>query len=322
MTPKTIKPSAYCSILCLLVLFLFTERLARSAETTQSTPQQSINNTVTAPIPTKPDILKTGPALKPVGNAISPPATASNPNGTPAASCPLSLETEPKGDIRDIRGPIHIPDPRLWLIYAVGAALLLLLTWAIWKWFRNRQSLRSKTPFEIALEELEKAKALMTPEMGERFSVMVSRTIRTYIEKQFGMKATRKTTQEFISQVAAEPTGELNRYSESLRKFLDHCDLAKFARYSFSKEQMGEMHKSARRFVLETTPQPEEKESKKETSAARREDASTESSKETHRCKNRFFKGRLRDGFPLFSKKATQTNGFNSTQHVVTAGGR
>ena len=225
MTPKTMRPPAVWAVLFILGLFFPAEGMAWSAATTHSTPQQALSNTVAAPIPSK-------------------------------SSCPISLSTGPGGDIRDIRGPIHIPDPRLWVFYALGGILLLLLTWIAWKWFSKKKPLHSKKAFEIAFEELEKAKALMTPEMAEKFSVMVSKTIRTYIENRFKMSATRKTTHEFITQVAAEPSSELNHHSEPLREFLVHCDLAKFARQTFSRKQMQKMHRSAWRFVGETRPQP------------------------------------------------------------------
>ena len=255
MTPNTFKQSAIWAIFVLATLFFLVEGMAWSAVGTQSAPQQALNNTVTAPIPSKPDASITMPPINPAGQVISPQTATSNLNGAPS-SCPLSLSTGPKGDIRDIRGPIHIPDPRLWLFYALGSLLLLFLLWAIWKWFKNRKLFPSKEAFEIAFEELEKAKALMKPEMAERFSVMVSKTIRTYVEKRFGIKVTRKTTLEFITQVTAKPSSELNRHSEPLREFLGHCDLAKFARQTFTEKHMGKMHQSAWRFVEGTRPQP------------------------------------------------------------------
>ncbi len=225
MTSNTFKQPAVWAIPVLLALFFLAEGLAWGAASSNSVTQQPLSNVITAPIPSK-------------------------------SSCPIDLSTGPKGDIRDIRGPIHIPDPRLWLFYALGGILLLLLAWAAWKWFSKRQSHRSKEAFEIAFEELEKAKTLMSPEMAERFSVMVSRTIRTYIENRFRMRATRKTTREFIAQMATEPVSELNLQSKPLREFLCHCDLAKFARQTFSHEQMKKMHQSAWQFVDKTRPQP------------------------------------------------------------------
>jgi hypothetical protein len=320
MSPKNMKPSAIGTLLCLLMLLFLIETTAFGGTETQSSPQKTFSNTVTAPIPSKPGVSITGPSISPSGKTISPKTAALNPNGPPS-TCPIDLSTGPKGDIRDIRGPIHIPDPRRWVFYALGGLLLLFLAWAIWKWLRKQKSLRSKTAYEIALAELEKAKALMNPELAEGFSVMVSKTIRTYIEKSFGMKVTRKTTPEFITQVAKEPLSELNRYREPLRDFLDHCDLAKFARHTFSQDQMEQMNKSACRFVEETKPQPEAKETDKATSTVH-ESTSAETPKESIHGKSGFFKGRLRDGFTLFPKKISGPNGFNSTHQAVTAGGR
>ncbi len=313
MTSNTLQKRAVRIIPLLLLFFLWCSGPAWSATSTQPTLQQVPNNKVTAPIPSKPGFPTKGPAA---GVATSPNKPGASLNG---AACPLDLTTGPKGDIRDIRGPIHIPDPRLWLFYALGGILLAFLAWAVWKWLGKRQSLRAKTAFEIALEELEKAKALMRPEMAERFSVMVSGTIRTYIEKRFQMRATRKTTHEFIIQVAIDSTSELSRHGEALREFLLHCDLAKFARQRFSREQMEEMHQSAWHFVEETRPQPEN-EAKKKSAAAADGEAMAENGKDGIKGKLGFFKNRLSG--VRFPKKESGNPAFNNTHPIATAGGR
>jgi len=308
MTQKTHKKWAVRAIPLLLLFFLWCGGSAWSAASTQSTPRQAPK--VTAPMPSKPGIPVTG---QPAGVATAPKTPGSNLNG---AACPLDLSTGPKGDIRDIRGPIHIPDPRLWLFYALGGVLLLLLAWAAWKWLGKRKVLRAKTAFEIAFEELEKAKTLMMPEMAEAFSVMVSKTIRIYIENRFHIRATRKTTHEFITWVAGETASELGRHGEALRDFLVHCDLAKFARQTFSREQMKRMHQSAWRFVEATRPQPE-KEVKKSNSTI---NATAESETGRVRGKGRFFKDRFKG--VGFAKKKSENQGFQNTHQVATAGGR
>jgi len=316
MVPNNLKRSALRAIPFLLVLFFLGSGFAWCAEPTQSTPQKKPNNSVKASIPSKPGIPMTGTSAGITTQAVSPQKTGSNLNG---AACPLDLSTGPKGDIRDIRGPINIPDPRIWLFYALGGILLALLAWAAWKWFRRHKFLSAKTAFEIAFEELEKAKGLMTPEMAERFSVMVSNTIRTYIEKRFQMGATRKTTHEFITQVAAEPSSELNPYGEALRDFLVHCDLAKFAQQTFSREQMKRMHKSAWRFVDETRPQPDKK-TEKSAAPVNRNTIERETGKNRIKGKARAFKEGLKGvGFP---KNKTGNQGFHNTHQVAAAGGR
>ena len=251
MTQKTMKPFAIWTAIFVLTLFFLAEGAAWGGEA----PQQASGNAVTAPIPSKPGTPAVKSPLSSSGKAIASKAGDANPNSSPS-SCPLPIAAGPKGDIRDIRGPIHIPDPLIWLFYVLGGMLLLLLAFAIWKWLRKKHVLHSKKAFEIAFEELEKAKALMTPEMAERFSVMVSRTIRTYIENRFRMRATRKTTREFMAQMATESGSELNLQRKPLREFLCYCDLAKFARQTLSHEQMKKMHQSAWQFVDKTRPQP------------------------------------------------------------------
>ena len=174
-------------------------------------------------------------------------------------SPPTAVPSSMANDIRDIRGPLHIPDPLLYLYYAVGVCLFLIGAAAAWRWLRRRKVLRAKLAFEIAFEQLKRAKALMKPEMGDEFSVAVSNAIRTYIESRFDLRVTRHTTEEFMARIAAEPSGDLGEYADLLHHFLEHCDLAKFARYMLTLDQMKEMHQSAWDFVDKTRPRPEEK---------------------------------------------------------------
>jgi len=193
-------------------------------------------------------------------------------------SCPLPLQTGvaspvapavpggkgtvqaiPADDIRDIRGPLHIPDPLLWLYYAIGACLALATGLGAWRWFRGRQVLRAKRAFDIAFEKLEEARGLMSPETADAFSVAVSSAVRAYIEDRFSVRVTRHTTEEFMVRIQADPSGELMVYSDPLHDFLRHCDLAKFARCLLTKVQMEQMHRSAWDFVDCTRPRPEEK---------------------------------------------------------------
>ncbi len=163
-------------------------------------------------------------------------------------------------DIRDIRGPLHLPDPVAWLMYAGAGLLLLLAAAGFWKWLRRRKTEREKPAFELALEQLEHAKAFMKPETADKFSVMVSDAVRGYIEKRFEMKVTRSTTEEFMKRIAVDSPREIRPYEDLLNGFLRYCDLAKFARYALTQKQMEEMIQSAVHFVDATKPRPEDQE--------------------------------------------------------------
>ena len=229
-------------------------------------------------------------------------------------SHPKAAPSSVADDIRDIRGPLHIPDTLLYLYYAGGACLFLFGAALVWRWLRRRKESGSKLAFEIAFEQLEQAKALMKPEMGNEFSIAVSNAIRTYIESRFDLRVTRHTTEEFMTRIAVEPSGDLGDYADLLHQFLEHCDLVKFARYMLTLSQMKEMHKSAWGFVQKTRPSSEEMKAHQESERSGKSIA--DQSKLTA-----LFSSLKAKGLGLMSKKTIVPVGLNSSAAVV-AGGR
>jgi len=128
---------------------------------------------------------------------------------------------------------------------------LALLAYAAWRWFRRVKSI-SKSAHELALERLEKARALMVPDKAREFSIEVSEIVRSYIEARFQVRAAHQTTEEFLHDLLEPSDALLAGHQELLADFLHHCDLAKFARWVLSVEEMEKMHDSARAFVVET----------------------------------------------------------------------
>ncbi|MBL7204966.1 MAG: hypothetical protein ISS63_11640 [Desulfobacteraceae bacterium] len=248
-----------------------------------------------------------------VPNLVTPQQTKPQP-GQLQPSPPTAVLSSMADDIRDIRGPLHIPDPLLWLYYAIGACLFLVGAAAAWRWLRRRKVLRAKLAFELAFEQLKRAKALMKPETGDEFSVAVSNAIRTYIESRFDLRVTRHTTEEFMARIAADPSGGLGEHADLLHNFLEHCDLAKFARYMLTLDQMKEMHRSAWDFVDKTRPRPEEKSS----------DQKLERSGEGITAQSKIlalFSSLRAKGLRLIPKKTIAPVGLNNSSAVV-AGGR
>jgi len=155
-------------------------------------------------------------------------------------------------DIRDIRGPKHIPSPWLWPAWLAGSLALTALGYAAWRWNRRRALAAAKLPYEIALDRLEEARALMQPENAREFSITVSEIVRHYIEDRFHVCAARRTTEEFLYDLLESSYALLAGHRASLADFLHHCDLAKFALWVLSIEEMENMLQSARTFVIET----------------------------------------------------------------------
>jgi hypothetical protein len=177
------------------------------------------------------------------------PAPAANPIDAADAATATPAADE---DIRDIRPPIHIPYSWLWAAYLAGGLGLAGLAIAAWRGHRWYRQSHRKLLYELTLDELEAARALMEPGKGYQFSIAVSEIIRNYIEKRFQARAAHRTTGEFLHDLLAQSHAGLSAHQPLLAEFLQHCDLAKFARWQLSVAQMEALHHSAGTFVIET----------------------------------------------------------------------
>jgi hypothetical protein len=150
-------------------------------------------------------------------------------------------------DIIDIRPPIHIAAPFPWLVVSAAVVGLAGMSAAAWKLLRRQ---RSKFAYEIALERLENTRPLMREFHAEPFCLAVSDVVREFIEEVLPVRAMHRTTNEFLHDVSLSDL-QLAPHREALANFLQHCDLAKFARWSLSIPQMEAMLSSAKDFVID-----------------------------------------------------------------------
>jgi hypothetical protein len=179
------------------------------------------------------------------------------PSAPPASAIDASRPTHSTEDIRDIRGPQSIL-PR-WLLPALiaGGAMLAAGAYGVWRRQRRRRRGRAPLPFEIALQRLEGARALMRPPSAREFSIAVSDIVRSYIERCFDLTATHRTTEEFLRDLLDLPDSPLARHRGLLAEFLEQCDLVKFGDMSLTLQNMESLHRSACDFVRATAT-PEE----------------------------------------------------------------
>jgi hypothetical protein len=156
-------------------------------------------------------------------------------------------------DIRDIRGPKAIFP--LWELAALltGGALLAIGGYAAWRRARRRRSPRPQQLFEIALQRLEEILTLMQPSSVREFSIAISDIVRRYIEDEFKITATHRTTEEFLHDPLESSNASLAAHRDLLAQFLERCDLAKFAGVGLSMPIMKSLHQSARSFVIESS---------------------------------------------------------------------
>ena len=174
---------------------------------------------------------------------------------TNVSSHTLAAANSATNALRDIKPPVVIPTGWAWLFWTLGTlAVAALLAWAWRGWQKRRASVPAVPviPAHIrAKQRLQQALALIG--QPREFCILVSDTIRYYLEERFTFHAPERTTEEFLYELQA--TDLLTRdQKESLGEFLQQCDLVKFARYEPGEPELRELHSSALRLVDETEP--------------------------------------------------------------------
>lgn len=160
--------------------------------------------------------------------------------------------------LRDIKPPVNIPNVWLWIVLAAVAAAVVMIAVGLILFFTLRRKnvpLPPLIPAHVrARHHLEDALALLS--QPKPFCILVSDTIRFYLEERFNFRAPERTTEEFLYELQNTDL-LLPDQKESLVEFLKRCDLVKFARYEPRETELRDLHDSALRLVEETEPQPE-----------------------------------------------------------------
>ena len=168
-----------------------------------------------------------------------------------------NLSMASASDIRDIKPPLDIPSEwaPLWTLALVAAAIIAAIF--LWYWWRNRKThvvLPPPTPPHI-LARQRLAEALELLAQPKPFCIMVSDIVRLYLEKRFNFHAPERTTEEFLRELSGSNL-LLSDQKESVAKFLESCDLVKFAKYEPGETELRGLHGSALQLVEETQPSP------------------------------------------------------------------
>jgi hypothetical protein len=157
--------------------------------------------------------------------------------------------TKAPDQIEDIRPPVT-GAPSLWLVIIL-AALLLLAVVAYFLWPNPKpKTVQPPLPKEVAKRRLKGVKSKILTDSGYEFSIEVSDILRSFIEQQFGIRAVRQTTIEFLSEASQNPNFDLAQ-QERLRQFLVACDAIKFARVGVGPADSEVLFEQASAFVEE-----------------------------------------------------------------------
>ncbi len=166
-----------------------------------------------------------------------------------------TVSTAATNGLRDIKPPVEIPSGWAWVWWMLGALALagvLYWAWLLWKKHRTRMDQMPGIPAHVrAAQKLQEALSFIA--QPREFCILVSDTVRWYLEERFNFHAPERTTEEFLYEL--QQTDLLTPdQKESLGQFLQSCDLVKFAKYEPGEPELRALHASALRLVEETAP--------------------------------------------------------------------
>jgi hypothetical protein len=160
-------------------------------------------------------------------------------------------------DIRGIKPPVVIPNEWAWLWWTLGLLLLAgLAAGAFFWWHRNkvRAAVVPVIPPHVRARN-KLAQALSLLHDPRLFCILVSDTLRVYLEERFDFRAPERTTEEFMLELQASRLLTPDQ-KQSLGEFLQACDLVKFARHEPPETELRALLDSALRLIDETRYEP------------------------------------------------------------------
>lgn len=159
--------------------------------------------------------------------------------------------------LRDIKPPIEIPSGWAWLGWLAGALALAALAYWAWCYWRKKQQQLPVVPVVPAHVRAKQklAEALALIGQPKEFCIVVSDTVRWYLEERFDFHAPERTTEEFLHELRGTDLLTPDQ-KDSLVEFLNRCDLVKFARYEPVEAELRDLHAAAVRLIEETQPPP------------------------------------------------------------------
>lgn len=167
-----------------------------------------------------------------------------------------SAKGEKEKDIRDIKAIEKLPWPKSWWFILSGIIGLIVVAGAFW-FYQNRKKkvevLYVKKPHELALEQINTLKNCdwLDRKEDKKFHFALSELIRAYIEGQFNLPATDRTTEELLPELNKNFNSE---QAQTLIRLLQKSDLVKFTDTCLQKAESLTLLEQCELFVLQTKP--------------------------------------------------------------------
>ena len=158
---------------------------------------------------------------------------------------------------RDIKGAVGVPLETQWA-WIIGLCVLVVVFAAgMYRWWFHKPSgpVYIEAPHERALRELNELALRELPHKGLilDFYVMLSDTVRHYVEARFGICAPEQTTKEFLNAARHHPQ-IIDDHQRLLASFLRAADMVKYAAQRPGPNECEHGLDAARGFVIESAP--------------------------------------------------------------------
>jgi len=162
--------------------------------------------------------------------------------------------------IRDIKEPVGIFDvvkESIWFwptVILIGVILIALIIYLIIKRINREEAPAPKLPaHEIAYAALKELyrKKLVDSGLIKEYYFEISNILRHYIENRFGLRAPERTTEEFLHELNSS-NSLAKAHQDLLKKFLEECDMVKFANFAADAEDAQRVHDVTVEFIEET----------------------------------------------------------------------
>ncbi len=152
---------------------------------------------------------------------------------------------------------LEAPRPLTWVEWLIlFLAVAVVVGFIFWRRAQARRRLApspnvSREAEEDALAELQKLRAMISVANSRPYAIRVSGVVRRYLERRFGLRAPKRSTEEFLAE--ARGSAKLDeRHRRHLAEFLAACDFLKFARAIAEVPELEHIHETAVRFVGDT----------------------------------------------------------------------
>jgi len=178
-----------------------------------------------------------------------------------------SVGLDEGGDIRALKGPLGLPLNRARVaLWVLALALMGAMAFALYRRFRRGReepgqamgpAVPARPPHEVALEALARLEASPLLERGDvkEYHIQLSDILRTYVEGRFRVPALEMTTRDIVAGL--ERAGVEPSVRQGFNRFLDRCDMVKFAKNRPNAETSRQTLALGRSLVEETIAEPQ-----------------------------------------------------------------